>query len=502
MSAAGQPFMDKQKLAELIQQARGPTVRLGAYITGGPMGLKQAEAPPGWTGAAILTAVLALGLYVILQMADYYEIRRNWSVYRCQPAISPFAKFYGHDPTETMNFCIGQAVKEHSGEVIKPIYAGINAVGTVVDDIHGVVTSVEGGIMGLLTGFEAFVVNFVNSFRLIGVRIRMSLIGVKEIFQRVYGIFIAFMYSAIAALTFGENLVCNPLTTFIGGLANVDLCCFARGTQIRMADGSVRAIDDLAIGSRLAGGAVVTSFYLFDGAAGCDGMVSIRGVHVSGNHQVRDHDGTWIRADAHPDAVPMPREPQILCLGTTTNTIPVVAPGGGSDLIFTDYEESSDPEVIEAAQASAEIALNRSSAAIGPTVWDYSLGLDPTSLVQMASGSWIPLSTIRIGDRMAGGARVIGLVDELCETVCVLPDGLLVSAAQLVEVQGRWVRAAHHWRTAGAGESMVLMHLLIAGGDGSFMISSGDHEFRVRDYQEWSGSQAVYDDWLKGDRVN
>ncbi len=490
--------MDKQKLAELIQQARGPTVRLGAYITGGPTGLQQAEGPPGWTGTAILTAVLALVLYVILQIADYYEIRRNWPVYRCQPAISPFAKFYGHDPTETMNFCIGQAVKEHSGQVIKPIYAGINAVGVVVDDIHNSVTAVEGGVKGLLTGFESFVVNFVNSFRLIGVRIRMSLIGMKEIFQRVYGIFIAFMYSAIAALTFGENLVCNPLTTFIGGLANVDLCCFAPGTRVRMADGSTRAIDDIAIGSRLSGGAEVTSFYLFDGAVGCDGMVSIRGVHVSGNHQVR-HNGEWVRADAHPDATPMPLEPQILCLGTSTNTIPVVVPGGGSDLIFTDYEESSAPDVIESAQAMAEAALNGSSAAIGPTVWDYSLGLDPTALVQMESGSWIPLSTIRIGDLLAGGARVIGLVDELCETVCVLPDGLLVSAAQLVEIQGRWVRAGHNWRSAGKGESMVLMQLLMVGGDGSFVICSGDHEFRVRDYQEWSGTQAVYDHWLKGD---
>ena len=488
--------IDKQKLAELIQAARDPTLRLGAYITGGPLQLKREEGPPSWTGTAILSAVLALGLYIILQIADYVEIRRNWSVYRCQPAIAPFAKFYGHDPTETMNFCVGQAVKEHSGEVIKPIYAGINAVGTVVDDIHNSVTSVEGGIKGLLAGFATFVTNFVNSFRLIGVRIRMSLIGVKEIFDRVYGIFIAFMYSAIAALTFGENLVCNPLTTFVGGLAGVDLCCFARGTPIRMVDGSVRPIEVLKIGDILAGGAEVTSIYLFDGQAGCDGMVSIRGVHVSGNHQLYGPDDKWIRADAHPEAVAMPRQQYILCVGTTTNTIPVMAPGGGPDLLFTDYEESADPAVVAAAQAAAETALNGSSAAVGHTVPDYSLGLDPTALIQLQDGRWVPLSTVAVGATLAGGARVIGLVDELCESIRVLPDGMLVSAAQLVEVQGRWVRAAHHWRSAGAGESMVLMHLLTAGGDGSFRISSGDHEFRVRDYQEWAGSQAVYDDWL------
>lgn len=484
--------IDKQTLTQLINDAKGPTVRLGAYITGGPTELKRVEGAPSWTGTAILSAALALGLYIVLQIADYVEIRRNWPVYRCQPSISPFAKFYGYDPTETLNFCIGQAVKEHSGAVIKPIYAGINEVNAVVDDIYGSVTAVEGGVKGLLAGFSNFVVNFISSFNLVGTRIRMSLIMVKEIFQRVFGIFIAFVYSAIAALTFGENLVCNPLTTFVGGLAGVDLCCFASGTQIRMADGSARAIDAVTIGHELAGGGRVTSYYLFDGEAGCDGMVSIRGVHVSGNHAVRGPDGAWIRADAHPAATVMPRMPHLFCLGTTNNIIPVVPiTGDGSDLYFTDYEESSSPAVIAEAQAAVELALNRSREAIGPTVTDYSLGLDPSALVELSAGHWVPLSTVPLGATLANGARVIGLVDELCESVCVGPGGMLMSAAQLVQVAGRWVRAAHQYRSA--KEELVLMHLLIVGGDGTFRISSGDEEVIVRDYVEWDGTQAIYD---------
>lgn len=492
--------IDKQRLGQLIKNATGPTVRLGAYITGGPTELKRAEGPPSWTGTAILSAALAIGLYIVLQIADYVEIRRNWPVYRCQPSISPFAKFYGYDPTETMNFCIGQAVKEHSGEVIKPIYAGINEVNAAVENIYGSVTAVEGGVKGLLAGFSNFVVNFVSSFNLVGTRIRMSLIMVKEIFQRVFGIFIAFVYSAIAALTFGENLVCNPLTTFVGNLAGVDLCCFAPGTRIRMADGSTRAIDDIKIGDTLAGSAHVTSVFLFDGMEGCDGMVSIHGVHVSGNHAVLGPDGAWIRADAHPAAVQMPCLPYLFCLGTTTNTIPVVPPSGPEgpvvgDLLFTDYEESSDPDVISTAQSAAEMALNHSSAAIGRTVPDYSLGLDPSVLVELDDGRWVPLSTVPLGATLAGGGRVIGLVDEHCASLCVGPGGMLISAAQLVNVAGRWVRAAHHFRSANLrdGDGMVLMHLMVLGGDGSFVITSGDTELCVRDYNEWDGIQAVYD---------
>jgi hypothetical protein len=342
---------------------------------------------------------------------------------------------------------------------------------------------------GLLQGFQTFIVNFQNSFRLIGVRIQMSLVSIKEIFQRVFAIFVAFTYAGMAALTFGENMVCNPLVTFIGDIAGVDICCFAPETRVRMADGSIQAIQKVRIDDYLAGGARVISTFLFDGAAGCAGMVSVHGVHVSGNHYLRDPSGNWIRADAHPAAVPVPVRPLIWCLGTTTNTIPVVSVGGG-DLEFTDYEETSDPAVVAAAQALSERTLNGT---VGPTVPDYSLGLSPHALVAMENGGWRLLSAIKPGDRVLGGARVIGVVSEVCESVC-LEQG--VSAAQLVQIEGRWERAGRMWT---ASSTKLIMMQLVLDKSWPLWINCNGAQWIVRDYTEiGEAGEAPYEAWLQG----
>lgn len=446
--------------------------------------------PPSPLVLVGITAVLCLVLYIMTEIGNYFEITRNWAHYQCHPAVAPFAKFYGHDPTETMNFCIGQAVKQHAGSVITPIYKGIEQVSSTVDGAYDKVKSIESGVGGLLQGFNTFVVNFQNSFRLIGVRIQMSVVSIKEIFQRVFAIFVAFTYAGMAALTFGENLVCNPLVTFIGDIAGVDICCFAPETRVRMADGSTQAIQQVQIDDELAGGARVSSTFLFDGAAGCAGMVSIHGVHVSGNHYLRTGpSGPWIRADAHPAAVPVPTRPLIWCLGTTTNTIPVVSVDGG-DLWFTDYEETSDPAVVAAAQALSEHTLNGFA---GPTVADYSLGLSPHALVAMEDGGWRPLSAVRPGDRVIGGARVIGVVSEICESVC-LEQGM--SAAQLVQVDGRWERAGRLW--AATPSKLIMMHLVL---DKSWplWVNHGGVQWIVRDYTEiGEAGEAPYEAWLQG----
>jgi hypothetical protein len=463
-----------------------------AYLKteGDPRVMATFVSPPSLLVLIGLTLVLVLVAAGLAAMSNYQNVRNNWNQYRCDPSVTPFAKFYGFDLEETVNFCIGQSVKEHAPGVIDPIYAGINKITGVVDGVYTKVEAVEGGVMGLLDGFKSFIVNFENSFRLLGTRVRMAFIRVKDIFARVYGIFIAFSYAAISAITFGENLICNPLVTFIAGFAGVDICCFAPDTQILMADGSTRAIRDLNIGDELMGVTTVVSTYLFDGIG--TRMYKIHGIHVSGNHYVAGDDGVLVRVDEHPAAVPAPELERLWCLGTSTNLIPIQT-SSGRTLIFADYEESSEPDVIAAAQRIAEEALGQEA---GPTVPDYSLGLDRRLRVLMADGSWVPIPAVKIGDVTQSGGRVVGLIQEVCDSVCRGPGGCVVSAAQLVWVD-RWTRAAHVW-PAYCTEEMVFYHLMIDN-DEPIAVGYNGAQFLVRDYAEITSRdiQAPYDATLK-----
>jgi hypothetical protein len=472
-----------QKLSEDMFEAM-------AYLktNGDPRVMASFVTPPSLLILMGLTLVLVLVAAGLASMSNYQNVRANWSEYRCDPSITPFAKFYGFSLEETVNFCIGQSVKEHAPGVINPIYDGINKITGVVDGVYTKVEAVEGGISGLLSGFQTFLVNFENSFRLLGTRVRMSFIRIKDIFARVYGIFIAFSYAAISAITFGENLICNPLVTFVAGFAGVDICCFAPDTPILMADGSTRAIADIQIGDQLMGTTEVVSTYLFDGIG--THMYKIHGVHVSGNHYVAT-DGSMVRVDEHPDAEVAPELERLWCLGTSTNLIPIQT-SGGRPLIFADYEESSDPAVIAAAQRIAEQALGQEP---GPTVADYSLGLDGNLSVQMAHGTWKPLHSVVIGDVTSTGGRVVGLIREVCDSICRSPGGHMVSAAQLVWIDGHWIRAIHAWPSDDKIEDTILYHLMIDN-DEPLAVGADGEQFLVRDYAEITNRdiQSPYDD--------
>jgi hypothetical protein len=446
--------------------------------------------PPSTLTVVLISIFLAVVAIIGAQISNYREIQKNWALYRCEPSIAPFAKFYGYDLAETMNFCMSEAVREHAGGVIDPIYQGINKVTGVVDGVYQQVQSVAGGVESLLAGFRDFVVNFINSMRLIGTRIRMSFIRMKDIFGRVYGLFIAFAYAAISALTFGENLICNPLVVFLGTITGVDICCFAPGTPILMADGSVRRISRIRIGDQLAGGAEVESLYLFSGEE--TKMCRLFGIHVSANHYVCC-DGRMIQVGEHPDAVEAETLPRLWCLGTSTHTIPVT-----SGLTFADYEESSDPAVIADAQRIAEMELNKGlENPVGPTVPDYGLGLDPSFQVNMADGTWKPIIHVRIDDTLMGGSIVKGVISEMCEKQVKTPCGNWISAAQLILWEGVWRRAANLWPSYNRETTMY--HVMVTA-NLPFTIKSEGEVFVVRDYAELTSEavQKPYDSAMTG----
>ena len=321
---------------------------------------------------------------------------------------------------------------------------------------------------------------FANSLRLVGTRVRMSLVRIRDIFSRVYASFISIAFAGISAITFGENLIYNPLVAFID-----DIGCFAPDTRIALPGNQTAAIRDIKIGDRLRDGSTVTSTYRFVGRS--TKMVRLHGIHVSGNHSLLGGK----RADAHPEAAPAESLDVMLCIATTSHTIPVVTCTGDRIVTFTDYEESSDPQVIADAQRAAEVALCGPES-VGETVSDFSLGLDPTLYIGMYSGSWKRLDTIELGDRLARGAEVLGVIRETCATCVKSPAGNVFSAAQLIRSETGWKRAAYLY-PAISGE-YILHHVIMS--DNSSLYVYGNTEFLfVRDYAEYHDHavQSPYD---------
>ncbi len=120
-----------------------------------------------------IAAVFVAIVFILVAMNSYKMIRANWTTYRCQPDVTPFAAFYGFNLEETMNFCVGELVKEHAPGVIDPIFNTVEKVMGVVDGVYDKAESIEGGVAGLLSGFEYFLMNFMNSISVVYMKILM-----------------------------------------------------------------------------------------------------------------------------------------------------------------------------------------------------------------------------------------------------------------------------------------------------------------------------------------
>jgi hypothetical protein len=464
-----------------------------ASVVHGKAATKLQE-PPSLLFFIGVTLVLLVGLWIIAEMANWTEIHNNWDKYKCNPAITPFARFYGYDLDETMNFCVGEAVKHNAPGVIVPLYQGIDKIAHTVEGVYDKAAAIQGGVTKLLGGFESFLMNFANSFRLIGTRIRISLVKIRDIFDKVFSMFTAFTLAGITAITFGSNLMCNPLVTFIGTIAGVDVCCFAPDTLIPMQNGSRTFIRSIRIGDILADGSTVTSTFVFDGAK--TEMVYLRGVHVSSNHSLLGPGGIFVEAGEHPLAIEAPCLSRLYCLSTSSNRIPVLTADRLETLVFTDYEESCEPAIIREAQAAAETALNGHIST--RYIPDFSLGIDPNASIEMRHG-FKPLSIVTIGDRLKSG-KVIGTVIESCKTCVRTPSGLILSAAQLV-YNGSWVRAGHLYPPY-RGE-YVLRHIFTDSNE-PITIQHNGETIQARDYMEVHVReiQSPYDTHVKNLKVS
>ncbi len=450
-----------------------------------PAVLARFQEPPSLFVFMSITLVLVVIGWILTAVANWAEITNNWPKYKCMPNVMPFAKFYGYDLNETMSFCIGEAVKEHSPGVITPIYTGINKVMNTVDGVYDQAKSISGGVKKLLSGFEKFLMQFANSFRLIGTRIRISLVKIRDIFDRIYGMFTSFALAGVSAITFGSNLMCNPIVTFIGTIAGVDVCCFARDTIVELENGMRISIQRVRLGDVLRDGGIVTSTFEFDGSR--TDMVRIHGVHVSGNHCLQ-HEGRFVEALNHPDAILAEKVDRLYCLSTTTNKIAVVYRRFyGTNvrqmhegyLTFTDYEESCEPAVVREAQAAAEAVLNPRKQGF-TYVANFSLGIDPTAYLALDSHEK-RFGDVKIGDRLPCSSTIVGIVHETCDHCVRSPSGIIMSAAQLVRVDGSWQRAVSVF--APVAGSHVLIQVITDSNRG-FQVRKGAEFLFVRDYME------------------
>ena len=141
----------------------------------------------------------------------------------------------------------------------------------------------------------------------------------------------------------------------------------------------------------------------------------------------------------HPLSIPTWSPDYIYCINTTTNTFW----GGGKNgraYLWSDYDESSRPDVVLEAQKTAEFMLNGKVVDVSNTPISYDLGVSKDTFVKLNDGCWKKMSEIQINEQLEVGGRVLGIVDEVVHH-SVINKGVCMSASQLL-----WNEEFKEWR--------------------------------------------------------
>lgn len=418
----------------------------------------------------LVVAVSAVYIYYSNALQD---VGKNWAKYRCNPSIMPFASFYGHNTADNFNYCMGNIFQGSAMDIAGPFTGILTTFSDVVGGVMSSTNSLRQTVATLGGGINVIFQDFTDRIQNFFFQLRLSSIRIKNLLGRMYGILFSVMYMNLSGMTAASNFGNTTLFKFL------DTFCFEPETRICVIDKGYVPIYTIKIGDVLEGGHRVTAKFHFKGTG--QAMVRLGSICVSTNHFVR-HEGSWIRAEAHPDAVPQgPYErSSLFCLNTDTHCIPI------DSYMFRDYDEmeEGDEPTMRYIESRLSVAKQHSS--------DYSNlssggVLHPETLLRMKDGSLCAIRNVQLGDSLSTGACIAGIIHKKVHSLCSLGNKWIASGTLIWQKDTQsWVRIgtqnAIQQRTA-IGIALVVLT------NSQIELENG---LRIRDYMELCSPDAEH----------
>jgi hypothetical protein len=413
-----------------------------------------------------ITITFIVLLILLFTIGSLKEIGANFSRYRCNPLLMPFANNFGYDTTENFNYCLNNIFMVKATEVFSPIYKLLGGFTVLLSQIVNVALGIRQLFSNFLLGVNNFVLNVRNKIQSLLLSIRMSFIKLNNLMGRVYGTMYAIIFMGTSAMTAGFNIADNDLVKFLFEF------CFAPDTPIQLYDGTIKPISMIKIGDRLKDvdnkPVFVTSTFIFNGHR--TPMVNLHNIHVSAEHYVLYKD-KLISAVQHPDSKESASVPILYCLNVTGHRFYIC------DDIFSDYDEHSNITVINTVKNLALEALNGSKQS--ETSNNYVLGLDPNALIQMKDGTQKQLKFIQLGDEIRYCGKILGIVYEQSD-LNIIYKGLIFSNESLLWEQ-KWLRASSLQKPIHKKHTLIQ---LITENSSVIEIHTSQGTLYTRDYRE------------------
>jgi len=419
--------------------------------------------------AYIIITIVVVG---IIGFSVYYsdtikEVKKNWSKYRCQPSIMPFAFLYGHNTAENFQYCMGNIFQGSAMEVAGPFAGMIGSFAQTVGASMNGINSLRQSVATMGGGINVIFQDFTDRIKNFFFQLRLSAIRMKNLLTRMYTILFSIMYMGLSGMTAASNFGNTILFAFL------DAFCFPPETEIDVKAKGKIPLYKVTIGDILADGSRVTAKFHFAGQG--QQMVSLDKIQVSTNHYVYQ-EGNWIKAVDHPDAIPIGSYSRnsLICLNTDTHRIPI------GSYTFRDYDEGEEAD--EETMTFIEERLNGVPSSNKQSSNENNPVFHPDTEIKLEDGTILKARDLQVGDRLSTGAQIGGIVHKELREVCPINETTWMGSATLV-----WNKELHRWTRAASIVKPSLFSAPVIG-IGLIALTNSQIELangiRVRDYME------------------
>ena len=428
-----------------------------------------------------ITFLLSIGLSILITLIYRQSVMESWNTSRCKPGVIPIAAFYKpasykgsgtQFATENWQFCQKQYIES-------ALRVATSELDSIADSQDGIVRFTSGIVDGLTSTFtglwaishKAYSM-FMDRFYAAAKLMRKMMINMYALVDRLQGIVfsvILMMFSAITTVINSVQVIIITVLIIVAILTILQIIlfywlfpfqilinlvrvitivaastvaiatavtvaqvaeaftgqeCFTPDTQIYTQLG-IRAINTIRIGDILEDGGTVTAVHRFAYSTN-NPLYNLYDIRVSGSHLIKSG-RSYISVKDHPDSHICSANDvvEVICLTTTTRTIPVC---GSRRVFFADWEEITDPRMLEHWYTRVFEELNGYSSTRTPSLTQNG-GFSADSIVTLFSGVRVRASEIKIGDQLIDG-KVLGIVT--------------IEPSPMACMEGQWI-AAGSW---------------------------------------------------------
>lgn len=165
-------------------------------------------------------AFLIVLIFCVIQLVISFnvglvQVKNNWSEYKCNPGVIPFAGLIGYDPVLTFEECTKETQGDFMKSFLTPIYDTFDTLGDAGNAFTEILESLKLGANSQQGTTFNLVEDLGNRFKMLISGLSNSFITIGNVFGKITSMVTVIYYLIGSSVTLGKALVGDlPGTAF------------------------------------------------------------------------------------------------------------------------------------------------------------------------------------------------------------------------------------------------------------------------------------------------